>query len=217
MYACLDPWVVLPSEADYWHKWLSRLWMPDRTPYWQTDIGREILTYRRYVIAEFIRTEIEGIMKSYPLPRCRENNEFSRPMVLGECELWLALKKVLVEMHSEGYLPKIDGLKSESERVPAWMSYLVLEHQLVMFLVVNTNETATRVMKHQQNINRSLIAIQSVPFSACCTKIFITQSQSLANLNYNFQKKYNDMVRARMALTQILVKSKATLTKITPK
>lgn len=168
-------------------------------PHWQTSIGKFFVGYKKKVVGQFIRKNLDKKFKDLEIARhwpksVKEQINLDAALL---SEIWR-----VVRLLPPPPVPR-----------PIVFHYLVTESQLIFFQFSSNEteeQTVTNFVKYQQGINRSLESLDKNPFdaqSAPETWSFVDNCNRAAAQSDEFKTDYLELVRARMSFTRSLKES----------
>ena len=193
------PIVHFPREVPLAY-YLDKLCQPkdlNTNPYWQTNLGVSLLSYRSLVAGEFVRRFINKHCEYGKLPR--NCPKYVKNLIRLEADLWGQLWRAIRLMPTPLVLQEVQTFYR-----------IIRECALVVFFASSSQmferlniPNLTGLYKQIQKQNRQLQSCEN-PFLKKITPFtygFIEQAIYHANINNDFYRDYMKLVRSRMKFT----------------
>jgi hypothetical protein len=181
----------------------------ETNPYWESDVGRLLLSSRRYVAAEFIRRYFDKRLDWWIMPRTWKKEVKDRFYI--EARLWGETWKMIEQLYSRSMLvpdvhPAITFYKVVNECALLQPYLQLLSHEEIEGL------TATAAARAIQSENKRLQrlgteCVQDIPFDRTTVPVtwqLIEQCRRLASISDDFRDQYLAVIESRMTFASHL-------------
>lgn len=181
-------------------KYLTHLTDPydlNTNPYWQSDLGRVVLTYRSYVVAEFVRIQFHKQVDIFTFRK--QESRLIKNQVKLEAKLWQACWNLIGQLQMDS----LAQFETSPFPHPALTLFnLIVEQKLMHFVTATDLEVSvTQHIKNVQSQNRCLQKADAEnPFPIdCFTGQFVEEAIVLAGRSNPIKQALTDVANARMA------------------